>query len=212
MSGGLDLNTISGCLSFILDRRYACRKMICVLDKLYAINRSERRAASKLRETENPIFIRRAEIIESDVKLRSDSMQEARYSLIRFGQDVMTAADFIDAVVPQSLLLDVLNVNHVERGQVSPGDGIVSIAYIQGLEDSAMYRGADWKHGPLAQAITRFMSNELIHNEALNKSANEYLFGKGGMFEFLPTYKQSSNGSMIRQPPKLRLADECDAA
>lgn len=212
MIGVLDLNTVSGCVSFILDRRYACRKMICVLDKLHAINRRESRAARKWRETKNPILIRRAEIIESDVKARSDSMQEARDSLIRFGHDVMTAADFIDAAVPQSLLLDVLNVNHADRKKVSPGDGVVAIAYIHGLEDSAMNQGSDWKQGPLAQAITRFISNELIHNEALNKSAIEYLFGKGGMFEFLPTYKQSGDGNMIRQPPKLRLADECDAA
>ncbi|HIJ31393.1 MAG TPA: hypothetical protein HPP89_07865, partial [Gammaproteobacteria bacterium] len=38
----------------------------------------------------------------------------------------------------------------------------------------------------------------------------EYLFGKGGLMEFIPRYQQGENGEMVRMPPNLRLADECD--
>ncbi len=130
--------------------------------------------------------------------------------LLKYGQELMECAHLIDASVPQSLLLDLLNVNRADRIKVAPDDGITSIAFVNGLEDSAMYRGRGWKQGPLAQATIRFMNHELIHNQQLQRTANEHLFGKGGMFEFLPTYRETGGG-MVRMPPKLRLADECDA-
>jgi hypothetical protein len=40
----------------------------------------------------------------------------------------------------------------------------------------------------------------------MKKQADAHLFGKGGMFEFMPTYKQNARGEMVRQQPPLRLA------
>lgn len=133
-----------------------------------------------------------------------------RELLLKHGRELMQYARFIDAAVPQSLLLDLLNVSRADRNDIAPDDGIVEIAFIKGLEDSAMYRGSDSKQGPLARAYMVFMSHELEHNEELKQAAHTSLFGKGGLFEFLPTYQRASSGEMRRQPPNLRLADECD--
>ena len=34
------------------------------------------------------------------------------------------------------------------------------------------------------------------------------LWGKGGMFEFVPSYSRNADGVFVRNPPKLRVADE----
>lgn len=207
----IDMTTTRGCLAFLLDRRFACRITIRLLDAIHDANHRDRRQARKFRETKSPILVRRAETLEAEVRRRGDAMKNDHDLLLKWGRELMELSSYIDAAVPQSLLLDLLNVNRADRHKVSPDDGITAIAYINGLEDSAMYRGSDWKQGPLAQAFTRFMSHELMHNDQLQQTAHEHLFGKGGMFEFLPTYRQTTGGDMVRLPPKLRLADECDA-
>jgi hypothetical protein len=206
----VDMTTTQGCLAFLLDLRFACRITIRHLDAIYDANRRDCRQARKFRETKNRMLMRRAETLEAEAARRSDAAQALRDLLLQCGRNLMDVAHFIDAAVPQSLLLDLLNVNQADRHRIAPDDGIIAIAYINRLEDSAMYRDRSWEQGPLAQAGMQFMMHELMHNMALQESADEYLFGKGGMFEFLPTYQQNCDGEMVRQPPKLRLADECD--
>lgn len=206
-----DLRTERGCVRFLIDRRYMCRMIIRHLDAVHEENSRDRRNARRFRETNNPMLIRRAETLDGIVRRRSDAMKDCRDALLTWGRELVELSRHIDAAVPQRTLLDVLNVNCADRSKIDPDDGVVEIAYVKGLEDSAMFRGDDFKRGPLAQAAMRFMSHELAHNERLKQSAEEYLFGKGGMLEFLPTYRQSADGKLVRNPPKLRLADGCDA-
>ena len=205
------LTTTRGCVVYLIDMRNLCRISIRHMDADQAANRRDQREARKLREAGNPFLVRRAEKLEADVNSRSVTLRRYRKSMVNIGRELMQLAPLIDAAVPQPLLLDLLSVNRADRHRVSPEDGIVAIAFINGLENSAMYRGSSFNEGPLAQAYTAFMHHELVHNEQLKRAADEHLFGKGGMFEFLPTYQLASSGEMVRQPPKLRLADACDA-
>lgn len=207
----IDMTTTSGCVAFLIDMRIGCRRIIKVLDWFHDMNIRDQRQARKFRETRNSFLIRRAETLEDEAKRRSDSMQELRDLMVKFGGELMDSAGHIDAAIPQPLLLDLMNVNTADRRDISPSYGFTEIVYVKCLEDSAMYRGCGWRNGPLAQAIEWFMSHELIHNEQLKQAAHEHLFGKGGMFEFLPKYIQDDNGEMVRMSPKLRLADECDS-
>lgn len=206
-----DLNTTRDCVALVLQFRFMCRRIIQSMDDDHAANRRDRRQARKLRETKNPLLARRADTLEREADSRSKALMWVdRELLLKHGRELMQYARFIDAAVPQSLLLDLLNVNRADRHMVSPEDGITEIAFQKGLEDSAMYRGSDSKEGPLAQAVIWYMTHELTHNEQLKRAADEHLFGKGGMFEFVPVYQRASSGEMVRQPPKLRLADVCD--
>ena len=211
MSNITQLNpTRRDCMQFLIDRRFACRLVIGMLDAVHLENARARRLARKSRETKNPILIRRAETIETEAAARREAMQQWRDALLAIGRELMELSDGINTALPQGVLLDLLNVNQAERRTIEPGDGIAEIAYIKGLEDSAMFRGNDWKQGPFAQAVNMFMSHELMHNKELQQTAHEHLFGKGGMFEFLPMYKTGGGGEMVRMPPKLRIADKCD--
>lgn len=198
------------CLAYLVDMRFGCRRAVQWIDAASDARHQVERQARLLRETKNPMLIRRAETMEAEIAQSRDAWQPARDYLLRCGRDLMRYSAQINAEIPQAVMLDLLNVNRADRARVSPDDGIIEIAYIDALEDSAMYRGSDWKQGPLAQAVTRYISNELATNDQLQQRAQEHLFGKGGMFEFLPMYRTTGNGTMVRMPPKLRLADECD--
>ncbi len=207
----IDLNTPQGCRHFIIDRRYSCRVVLKTVDRATDINQRDRRAIRLFRETDNPILKRRADVLEKRIRERNHLMESINQNLLEWGRELMELSLHIDHHLSQGEILDLLNVNTADRHQVSPEDGVIEVAYVRGLEDSAMYRDCDLKQGPLARAITRFMQHELLHNDELQKSATDYLFGKGGMLEFAPMYQQNENGEMVRVPPPLRLADECDA-
>lgn len=208
----VDMDTQAGCVAYLVDLRLACRKISTLLDRLHDASHWRRRYAKLLREKNCPILNRKADTVEREANRIFEETKEARCMMREWGRDLFRSAALVDDRVPQSMLLDLLGVNVADRGRVSSDDGLIEIAYIKGLEDSATYRGSDWKQGPLAQAMMRFMNHELIHNEQLKHAAHETLFGKGGMFEFLPTYRQAPSGELVRNPPKLRLACDKDAA
>lgn len=202
--------TTRECVALLIYQRMNCRTAIRLIDKEHTAQRQLLRQARKLREAKNPLFDRRANTLEAEAKRHDEERELMRNVLMRMGAESMACATDFDAAIPQPLLLDLLNVNRADRHRVQPGDGFREIVFINGLEDSAMHRGSDFKEGPLAQAFLSFMCHELEHNEQLKQAADEHLFGKGGMFEFLPTYKRNERGEMVRQPPKLRLADKFD--
>lgn len=197
-------------IHYLIRLRRRARSALRELDMVASINRQARRKARQYRESGNPMLARTASNIEANCTMRHMVTRLYREELIKIGRDIMTFADYINAAVPTWALCDVLGVNRADRAEISITDGIVEIAYIHGLEDSAMYRGEDWKQGPLAQSVMCYISHELATNNALQERANEHLFGKGGMFEFLPTYRRRPDGEFVKNPPKLRLADDCD--
>ena len=211
MTNTIDLTTSHGCAQWLIDRRVYCRRVTILLDAIHDDNHRDRRQAKKLRETKNPFLIRKADTLDAQVETRTVEIRKLADALREIGGELMELSSRIDTKIAQSLLLDLLNVNSADRSDVLPEDGIINFTYVKSLEDSAMYRGSDCKKGPLAQAVMLAISHELAHNEQLKKFAHEHLFGIGGMFEFLPMYQQNSSGDMVRMPPKLRLADECDA-
>jgi hypothetical protein len=205
-----NINTSHGCRQYLVDRRLSCRIHTVLLDSFHHQSQQQRRLARLFRETSNPILSRRADVLDERADQICPTMQTAYQKLLKIGCELIEGSNHIDSLLSQEQILDLLNVNTVDRGQVLPEDGLIEIAYTRGLEDSAMYRSEDFKKGPLAQAITAFMNHEVQHNENFKQSTHEFLFGKGGIFEFLPIYQQNENGEMVRMPPNLRLVDECD--
>jgi hypothetical protein len=177
-------------------------------------HRSERnrrmREISKLRATGNRFDDRRADIAELDLEAWKKQREEAytwlHERLQETGKGLLITSSHIDAAVPRHLLLDFLGVNEADRKDLKPDDGFINLAYAHGLEYSATYRGSDWKQGPFAQAIMEGLLHEMAHNPEMQKAADDHLFGRDGLFEFVPRYVQNGAGEMIRQPPPLRLA------
>lgn len=195
-------------LSLLVSMRMALRKIIRQLDCYHEQGRVNRRTVRKLRSTGNKFDARRADVVEADYGndgMHRNHEKELRAQLRHFGEVLLTSSAVIGATVPKGLLLDFLEVNQADRKDIGPDDGIVEIAFALGLEQSAFYRGYDWKAGPFARAITARITHETIHNKNFQEKAHEFLFGKGGMGEFVPRYTQSEQGELVRQPPPLRL-------
>jgi hypothetical protein len=126
---------------------------------------------------------------------------------MEIGRELIVFADVIDNMIPRGLLLDLLNVNPVDRDGVKEARGFKELIFVHGVENSVERRGEGWNGSPLFCACHRWFMHELIHNEELSRMANDILFGEGGMFEFIPTYQQMPDGSMKRLRPPLRVVD-----
>ena len=164
-----------------------------------------RREAKKLIAGGNRFDARRAETLDVKAEALLDHNRQLNTMLIEAGTLLMQSAKSIDAEIPQAVMLDFLEINKADRHHVKPDDGFINLTFVKALEQSAFYRGSDWTNGPFNTCLTTMMQHDLMTNDQLQEEADKILFGKGGMFEFLPTYKQAANGEMIRQRPPLRL-------
>ncbi len=193
-------------LNALIHARSALRAFFSVIDQYNDHRNMATRKVRKLRATGNRFDARRANLLEQDdIFIQQASRQRldtVRAYIRDIGRILMKypTPDF-----PQSLLLDFLEVNPADRKEVEPGDGLVEIVYAHGLEYSACNRGDSIKQGPFARAIIAHLQYELIHNKAMKKQADDFLFGKGGMFEFVSMCKRNDQGELVRQPPPLRL-------
>lgn len=201
---------LSAWLNLVIKIRRQCRQLIFALEFWRSKTRKIERQAKQYRQTENGFMARRAELLENGLPELKTRVQAINDLLLENGKLLMDSSRAIDLSIPQSMLLDLLVVNRVDRGSIRDGDGIIEIVYAYALEESATFRGSDWKQGPLAQAIMAYFTHQMIHNEEFKQKADECLFGKGGMFEFLPFYNVGEDGQMVQQTPRLRLASECD--
>lgn len=211
--GIYDLNTPRGCMAAITDMRHSCRRLVGMLqphwDEIGSISRQIR----ILRRRGDAMSKRRADVLQERVDGYQEAIRPYREQLVDLGGRLFWCAEYIDRALPQEVVLDLLNVNLVDRSQVKPDDGIAMIVFGHGLENSVEGRGKDFLDTPLFKACHSRFARELASNRKLEAATNEMMFGAGGIFEFLPTYNQQPDGSMKRNPPRLRVADPAlDAA
>jgi len=207
MSLTYDLNTRRGCMAAITDMRHASRRLVGMLrphwDEIGSIGRQIR----VLRARGDAMSRRRADVLQERVDGYQEALKPYREQLVDLGGRLFWCAPYIDKAVPQDVLLDLLNVNHVDRSQLKATDGIEMVVFGHGLENSAETRGRDFLDSPLFQACHSHFARELATNRKLKEATDSMMFGAGGIFEFLPTYTQQADGSMKRNPPRLRIAD-----
>lgn len=197
---------------FLISSRRLCRSICRSIDDLADANQADRRVAAKHRQSGGPLLIRNAEVIESRIATRRSEIKAFNETLSAFGRLVRSVADEADQLIPRNELLDILEVNPADRAKLKPGDGLRQIVFVHGLEDSATNRNSAFRQGPLFEAMSRYMISVMKSDPELSRTMTAGLFGKGGMFEFLPTYRRNEKGEFVRNPPKLRVADECDIA
>jgi hypothetical protein len=195
-------------INFLISLRRLARTVCRQIDSLAEANRSDGRLAKKHRAAGDPLMVRSAEVIEARVAKRRSVIGTWNDTLSGIGGHVRALSDDIERLVPTKELLDILEVNSVERAKVGPADGLKEIVFVKGLEDSATHRGSLWKEGPLFEALKRYRMDAIKTNPDLDRVVTEGLFGKGGMFEFVPSYSRNAAGEFVRNPPSLRVADE----
>lgn len=197
-------------INFLAYQRRAARLVLRNVEGMVDSSMAEARLVKKYRASANPLLIRNAEVIEARIaerKIKIDAWNEA---LLDIGYALRVFTDDVDRLIPINELFDVLEVNPVDRSKVGATPSFINIVFVHGLEDSATHRGIEWKEGPLFKAMARCMDDLMKTNPALQQQMTDGLFGKGGLFEFVPTYSRTASGEFKRNPPKLRLADETD--
>lgn len=184
--------------------RRTIRWYAAAIDRSNAERWAIKRQANKLRATGNKFDKRRADVLDGQAQNIRDRNQPLREAMVSMGETLFRAAPAIDAEIPRNILLDLLNINISDRSKADESDGFIQLTFVKNLEDSATYRNSDFDKGPFATATTAYMQHEIIHNDEIAEMMHEKVFGEGGMFEFLPRYKEHHRGEMVRQPPKLR--------
>lgn len=198
------------CILTLISARRTARRAINEIDTAAETNRALRRLAKQHCASGNPLLVRNAQVIETRIAEQRRTIDIWHEVLLHVGIGIRAFSDDIDRLIPTTELFDILEVNPADRGKVSATAHLWEIVFVHGLEDSATHRGSDWKEGPLFQALAAYMDHMMKTNPAFQQQITDGLFGKGGMFEFVPTYSRTASGEFKRNPPKLRLADEKD--
>lgn len=175
-----DLATLRDCMRFLVDRRHTCRVLAQAEDEVYEANRRDAREARKLRELKSPMATRRAEVLEAKVASRCEALRPIGSKLMEIGRELIAFADAIDNAIPRGLLLNLLNANPADRESVKEARGFADLIFVHCVENSVERRGEAWNGSPLFRACHRRFMHELIHNEELNRTARNVLFGADG--------------------------------
>jgi hypothetical protein len=123
------------------------------------------------------------------------------------GHLLTKTARMVDANLTLEQRCEILNVNKAHRGDLTDADGLIEIVYMHGLEDSAARVKDDWKDGPLFQAAQEVFM-DFLTNTVAGQKLGDSLFERGGMFADAPMFKQSADGTMKRQPPRLHVVPD----
>lgn len=202
-----DLSTRRGCMLAVVDMRHSCRVLTTTLDLYWQDVSMARRTVRKLRSTGNPFMARRADAIESEIQGASEVIASLKGQLRGVADKMFMCAPYIDAMLPQSVLLDLLNVNHVDRSALTPEDDLTQIVFAHALENSAENRHKDWNDSAMFRAVHLRFAHALATNAEFERVTTDMLFGPGGMFEFVPRVEFLSDGTARKLPPPLRIAD-----
>lgn len=149
------------------------------------------------------IFERRrldAVIAEEQLEIREtkDSQREVGEILMKI------VAPIVDHFTSLEQRCDLLNVNVVGRFKMPPGAGIIEIASVHALEDSASTGGDDFKSGPFFESINLVLI-DFLTNHPEGRAVGDRLFEPGGLLASVPRYNRLPDGSMVRCMPVLRV-------
>jgi hypothetical protein len=132
-------------------------------------------------------------------------IRETNDSLRKVGEDLMRiVAPIVDHLTSLEQRCDLLNVNVADRSKLVPGAGLIEIASVHALEDSASTRGDDLKSGPFFESI-HLVLIDFLTNHPEGRAVGDTLFEPGGLLAGVPRYNRLPDGSMARCRPVLRM-------
>lgn len=191
-------------LLFVVTMRRMIRRAVTVLETQSGVVQRYRRRARVLREYATPFDAAQIEALDAAATSISESCKPLRDTLKTTGRLLIDSARLIDAGTTLAQRCEILNVNVAERAGLTETDGIREILFGQHLEDSAARRKAECNDGPLYQAIQEVFIDFLCNTEE-GRKLGESLFEPGSLLASVPMYISSSDGLMVRQPPRLRV-------
>jgi hypothetical protein len=190
-------------LLFLIMARRDIRKTVQALSSKREEAQQCRRKARVLKQRGGPFDAARIALLERMADDISDGCKPLTENLKQSGMFLAEVAPLFDAGTTLAQRCEILGVSVVDRDVLTEADGLHQIVFAHGLEDSASSRGEDWKNGPLFQALSRVFMDFLLNSEE-GKRLGDSLFETGGMFADVPMYTRAPDGTITRQPPRLR--------
>ena len=195
--------------NLVAGARRAFKRGYYVIDDAIYKKEQAKTILGVLKAQNQPFNGHRIKQVEGYIEYVNQKIKEDREILNEAIDGFMTSLNWIDANTTPEQRLQLFNVNPADAPQLGGDTSSISIIYLEKLSDSAENRHRGFTESVMTRASIDFFMNLLRTNAELEQKTNDFLFGKGGMFEFLPTYRVEGE-KMVRNPPKLRLADECD--
>jgi hypothetical protein len=116
---------------------------------------------------------RRADQLEAHHGPLEEVIRECGYAL-------MGAAPMIDSCTTLAQRCALLNINVADRAGLTEIDGLASLVFDHGKEDSAACRHCEFKEGPLFRAVHRVFMDFLMTRD--EQPGGRYTFSPGGLF------------------------------
>lgn len=192
-------------LAFVWVRR-GIRQIIQELDSASAARNQYLRQASILKHAGGPFNGSRIATFESLAKAIEPTCDEHRARLKGMGEFLLDMASTFDSVTTLTQRCEILGVNVADRDALTEDDGLVRIFNAHGLEDSAYHRTRGWKSGPLHESTVEIFIDFML-NTMEGRKLGDSLFEPGGLFEDVSLYRREQEGTMVRQPPRLCIAE-----
>ena len=190
-------------LALALVRR-SILQIVQALDSARAQRNQYQRQASILKHAGSPFNASRIATFESMAKAIEPTVDDLRARLKGLGEFLLDMASTFDSVTTLAQRCEILGVNVADRGPLTDEDGLVRIFNAHGLEDSAYHRNRGWKSGPLHESTVEIFIDFML-NMIEGRKLGDSLFEAGGLFEDVPLYRREQDGTMVRQPPRLRV-------
>jgi hypothetical protein len=195
--------TAKDLLLFLVMARRDIRRTVQALASKRDDARQNRRKARVLKQRGGPFDAARIALLERLADDLSDGCKPLTENLKQRGLFLAGVAPLFDAGTTLVQRCEILGVSVADRDVLTEADGLHQIIFAHGLEDSASSRGEDWKNGPLFQALNQVFMDFLLNSEE-GKRLGDSLFNSGGIFADVPMYTRAPDGTMTRQPPRLR--------
>lgn len=192
-------------LALVVIRR-SIRQIVQALDSARAQRNQCQRQANVLKHAGSPFNASRISTLESLVSAIELTVDDLRARLKGLGQFLLDMASTFDSVTTLTQRCEILGVNVADRGALTEEDGLVRIFNAHGLEDSAFHRNRPWKSGPLHESTVEIFIDFML-NTVEGRKIGDSLFEPGGLFADVPLYRRDPDGSMVRQPPRLRIVE-----
>ena len=192
-------------LALVVIRR-GIRQIVQALDSARAQRNQYQRQANILKHAGSPFNASRIAALESKSRAMEPLCDDLRVRLKGLGQFLLDMASTFDSVTTLTQRCEILGVNVADRGALTEEDGLVRIFNAHGLEDSAYHRNRPWKSGPLHESTVEIFIDFML-NTAEGRKIGDSLFEPGGLFADVPLYRWEPDGTMVRQPPRLRIVE-----
>ncbi len=156
------------------------RQAIAGIDRAADEVRRTRSEVQALKDTGDAAHAGRIRALEQ----RADQLQAHHGTLAEVirecGYALMGAAPMIDACTTLAQRCDLLNINIADRDGLTAIDGLASLVFDHGKEDSAACRHCEFKEGPLFRAVHRVFMDFLMTRE--EQAGGRCTFSPGGLF------------------------------